>query len=249
MDDDALELLSDDDFVFEPVGWDFAVEMDIRLDPVDECDQLRQLADAMLVGMRDGPELERLTTEAMEALWSDGLAATIREGVSEVGEREEWRAGAAAALAQFGRDARAAEVSREAVRHLAMQRSNLDTPTFFCVHCLDEACGSAEPRQRREIALRAAIFARRDAAVPVEELARVVAAPARADELGTQERRRAVRRRLGRLAAFGRQSLPALAPELQAIADEPLPATAADDDVWEVVCGALLADVAAPERN
>jgi hypothetical protein len=249
MDDDALELLSDDDFVFEPVGWDFAVEMGIRLDRDDECEQLRELADAMLVWMRDGPELERLTTEAMEELWTDDLEAGIREGVALLGEREEWRAAAVAALAELDRDPRSAEVARDVVRHLAMQRSHLDTPVFFCVHCLDEACGSADPPERRRIAVRTAIVARRDAAVAEHELARVVAAPTRRDELATRERRLAVRQRLGRIASLGRESLPALAPELQAIADEPLPATAADDDVWEVVCGALLADVAAPERN
>jgi hypothetical protein len=203
----------------------------------------------MLVWMEYGPELDRLTTEAMEKLWTDDLEAGIREGVTLLAEREEWRAASVAALAELDRDPRGAEVSREVVRHLAMQRSHLDAPTFFCVHCLDEACGSAEPPERRRIALRTAVVASRDAAVTREELARVVAAPTRSDGLGTQERRRAVRRRLGRLAALGRGSLPALAPELLAIADEPLPATAADDDAWEVVCGALLADVAAPERN
>jgi len=253
VDGDAFQLRSDgdldDDFVFEPTAWDFAVDIGIRFDPRDECKAVARLADAMLVWMPDGPELERLTLAALEALWSDELEAMIREGVSELGRRDEWRAGAEAALAELDRGARRAEVSREVVRHLAMQRSRLDTPILFCLDCLDEACGSAEPRERRRIALRSALVARRDAAVPAEELARVVAEPTRTDELGTPERRRAVRRRLRRIAAFGRESLPALAPELQSIADEPLPATAADDDVWEVVCGALLADLAAPWRN
>lgn len=249
MERDPLELLLEDDFVFEPNGWDLAMGIGIRLHPDGDRQALDELADAMLVWMEDGPELERLTSEAMERLWSEELEARVREGLAALETEDDWRAGAQAALATLDRDPRGAAVSREVVRHLAMQLSHEDTPLLFCVLCLDEACGSAEPRERRRIARRAAVVARRDAAVPAEELARVVASPARAGELGTPERRLAVRQRLGRLAALGRDSLPALAPELQAIADEPLPATAAEDDVWEVVCGALLADVAAPWRN
>jgi len=43
--------------------------------------------------------------------------------------------------------------------------------------------------------------------------------------------------------------MPGLAAELRAIADETLPERVEDDDVWAVVCTALLADVARPERN
>lgn len=169
MDRDPLELLLEDDFVFEPNSWDFAVDIGIRVDPEGDRAALEELADAMLVWMEDGPELERLRSEAMERLWSEGLEAAVREGVTALRAQDDWRAAAEAALAALGRDPRGAGL--------------------------------------------------------------------------------AVGRRLRRLAAFGRESLPALAPELQAIADEPLPARAAEDDVWEVVCGALLADVAAPSRN
>ena len=43
--------------------------------------------------------------------------------------------------------------------------------------------------------------------------------------------------------------MPTLSVELQAIADEPLPPVAVDDDVWQVVLATLLAEVAAPELN
>jgi hypothetical protein len=43
--------------------------------------------------------------------------------------------------------------------------------------------------------------------------------------------------------------MPILAGELQRIGAETLSRQAADDDVWAVVCEALLADVARPELN
>ena len=45
------------------------------------------------------------------------------------------------------------------------------------------------------------------------------------------------------------RSLPVLAWELRAIAGEPLPERAEDDDVWEEVCTLLLAGVARPDLN
>src|SRR5581483_8555488 len=126
--------------------------------------------------------------------------------------------------------------TREVVRHLAMDLGNGDAPFFFCLHCLEEAMARAPAEERRELAVQVAIVARRNAAVPADELRRHVAVPRRADELGTAARRTAVRERLGRLGRFGRASLPRLAPELRRLADEPLPASADEDDVWRVVC-------------
>jgi hypothetical protein len=250
VDGDTLDLL-DDEFVFEPNGWDMATDIGIRVDPDADREALDELADAMLVWMPDGPLLERLTTDALDALWSDELEATIREGLADLRERNAWRAGVDAALVELDRDPRAAEVSREVVRHLAMQLSQEDAPLFFCLHCLDEVMASAPGADRRRLASEAAIVARRNAAVPDEGLRRAVAALGRSSvpDLGLSDRREAVRRRLGRIAAFGRVSIPTLARELQAIADEALPPDAADDDVWQVVLTTLLAEVATPERN
>jgi hypothetical protein len=250
VDTDPLDLPGEE-FVFEPNGWDMATDMGIGLDPAADREALDELADAMLVWMPDGPLLERLTTDALEALWSDELEASIREGLALLRQRDAWRAGVDAALVELDRDPRAAEVSREVVRHLAMQLSQADTPLFFCLHCLDERLEAAPGADRRRLASQAAIVARRNAAVPPEGLELAVAALGRsaAPDLGLPDRREAVRRRLGRIAAFGRVSMPTLARELQAIADEPLPPDAADDDVWQVVLTTLLAEVATPELN
>ena len=123
--------LPDDEFVFDPNGWDMASDMGIRVDPDADREALDVLADAMLVWMPDGPLLEKLTTTALDVLWSDELEEIIREGLAGLRERDGWRAGVDAALAELDRDPRAADVSREVVRHLAMQLSQADTPIFF----------------------------------------------------------------------------------------------------------------------
>jgi hypothetical protein len=43
--------------------------------------------------------------------------------------------------------------------------------------------------------------------------------------------------------------MPTLASELRALAAEPLPPRAEDDDVWEEVCTLLLAGLARPDLN
>jgi hypothetical protein len=233
MDADLLDVDDDDDFLFEPTAWDLAFTIGLVPEPETERPALDELADAMLVWMH-GPRLEDLTTTAVEAIWSDELEGMIRAGLEQLCEKEDWRAGAEAALAELAREPRAAEVSREVVRHLAQQLSQADTPVFFCVDCLNEAIRSAPaPEDRRELALRAAIVARRDAAAPRD----------------VTEQRRAVRRRLGRLADFGRESVPSLARELQTVADEPLPEAPEADDVWAVVQAAELAEVMPPGLN
>jgi hypothetical protein len=51
------------------------------------------------------------------------------------------------------------------------------------------------------------------------------------------------------VADFGRESVRGLARELQAVADEPLPAAPEEDDAWAVVHAAQLAEVMRPELN
>lgn len=247
MHDGTCELLDDEEFRFEPTAWDLAVAIGIRAEPENDRGALDELADAMLVWMADGPELDRLTSEAMSAMWTRQLETMVREGLVSLCRDEEWRSGAEAALAELDLDPRTAQVSREVVRHLALDLANHDTPFPFCLHCLEEHVRNAPPEERRAIAVQAAVVACRDAAVPRNRGESRVAAPGR--PVATQERRLAVRRRLGRIARFGRTSIPALAGELQAIAGEPPPDDADTDDVWQVVVTFLLAEVAMPELN
>jgi hypothetical protein len=249
VDDGDLDLL--DDFLFEPTAWDLAMAIGLGVEADDDREALDELADAMLM-WANGPEVERLTTEALDRLWEDELERLIREGLVRLAADEGWEQGAATALAEFDRSPRDADVSREVVRHLAMQLGSNDHPVFFCLLCIDETLPRVEPGGRRELACRVAIVARRNAAVSEAEAREALAgfgSRAPATRLGTLERRQAVRARLGRLGALGEESMPGLAAELRAIAAEPLPKRVEDDDVWAVACTALLADVARPERN
>ncbi len=240
-----------DDFVFEPTPWDLAFSIGIGVEPETDRAALDELADAMLMWAPE-PTLERLTGPALDALWDDELAGWIRDGLVRLAGEEGWEQGAAAALAEFDRAPRAAAVSREVIRSLASQLGSADHSAFFCLDCLNESLSDVEPAERRALARRAAVVARRNAAVPDEELRTAVAEMTSrlpAVRLGTVERRAAVRTRLGRLGELGRDSMPALAAELRALAAEPLPPRASDDDVWEEVCMLLLADATRPELN
>ncbi|MFL5928542.1 MAG: hypothetical protein ACJ77E_16545 [Gaiellaceae bacterium] len=241
--DDELE-----EFVFEPDAWDFAIEIGMTLDLEPDAAVLEDLSDAMLV-WATGPELERLTDGAVEGIWDHELEALVREGIERVGTRDGWEAAAAAALVEFDRDPRASEVGREIVRYLASQVGGGGYGFVLCLDCL--SCGiAAAPRpSRRGLAVRAAIVAARAAAVPDVELRAAVAEAAfraPAARLATIARRKAVRDRLGYLGRLGARSMPALATELKAIAGEPLPDRAEDDDVWQVACTYLVEREARP---
>jgi hypothetical protein len=250
MDDTDLELLLDD-YVFEPKGWDFAVSMGIGIDPETDTVALDVLADAMLVDL-EGPELERLTDEAVERIWDAELEGMVRDGIVQLSGQDGWEQGAAAALAEFDRDPPRSEVAREVVRHLAMQLGSAHQPVFFCLCCVEEALVRAEPADRRAQVVRVAIVAARNADVPTAEIQEALADAARcppAERIATFERRAAIRARLGRLGQLATESMPELAVELKALAAEPLPNRAEDDDVWQEACVHLLAEVGRPDLN
>jgi hypothetical protein len=249
---DAFEIELPDDFLFEPTAWDLASAIDLAADADTDRVALDELADAMLM-WADGPETERLTDHAVEALWCDELESLIREGHERVAALgDDWAAACATALVEFERSSPGAPVSRAVVQHLAMQLGGADHPVFFCLDCLDQAMSNSGPDERRALAVRVAIIARRNAAVPDAELRAALAGAAfhpPAGRLATVARREAVRARLGRLGALGRESMPVLAAELTTIAAEPLPTQAEDDDVWQEACTYLLAEEARPELN
>ena len=245
-----LDLLLED-FVFEPTGWDFAVDMRLAADPETDREALDELVDAMLVEA-EGTELERLTDEAVERLWDAELEAMVRDGVVRLSASDGWEQGGAAALAEFDRDPRCSDVAREVVRHLAMQLGQADHPPSFCLCCIDEELARAAPDDRRALGVRVAIVATRNARVPAAEIHEALAGAARcppAERIGTNERRRAIRARLGRLGALATESMPDLAVELEALAAEPLPEAPEDDDVWQEACTSLLSEVGRPDLN
>jgi hypothetical protein len=238
----------DDRYVFVPSGWDVAMVFALDLRPATGCGVLGELADAMVM-WAEGEEAEELTTRTVEALWSEGFEEQIRAGIACAGELgDDWQRAADAAAAEFEAAPRASAVTRAALQQFAWAFGHEGAPPLFCLCCIDEAVAHAPPEDRRQRALPAAALAVRDAAVPDDEVALALAscAPGR---LATNERRQAVRSRLGRLARYGHGSLPALAAELELIAAEPLPVDPALDDVWEVVAHTLLAELAQPAWN
>lgn len=217
----------DDDFIFEPNGWDMAVDMGIGLDPETDAEALDELADAMLLWI-EGPALEALADAAVERIWSEELEKMIREGLGRLGQRETWRAGVERALAEFDLDPRKAEVTREVVCHLAMELSHESVPVFFCIDCLEEQISYAGSNRRRTLALQAVSVVQR-AIDPNDP---------------SIQTRATVRSRLGRLGGLGRESVPNLAAELRLIAAETVPASPESDDVWRAVRDAKRAEVA-----
>jgi len=236
---------------WDPTTWDLAMAIRLGVEPESDREALDELADAMLVWADD--EADRLTPAAVERLWDDELAAAIREGLERVAARgDEWQRATANALAEFDRDPRQAAITRAVVQDLAAQLSQEDHPPFFCACCIEEGLARAPVEARRERALEVAIVTRRNAAVPRAEVAAALAGAVGerpVERLGTRERRAAVRARLGRIGSLAGNSMPALAAELRAIGEEPLSVSPSDDDVWSIVCNALLADVARPELN
>jgi hypothetical protein len=236
-----------DEFVFSPEPWDLA--MAIGLEPEErDREALEELADAMLV-WAEGPVVEALTAKSVSQLWTRELETEIRQGLARAAALgDDWRPAVEAAAAEFERDPVRAPVTTAVVQRLAMDLGMKDAPLLFCLCCIDEAVEAALPTERRSCAVQAALVAVRDASVSPEEVKEALLANA-ASRLGTLGRRSAVRRRLGRLASLGHDSLPALAAELAEIAVEDLGDDAGADDVWEVVEQALLAQVTRPELN
>ena len=136
MEDSDLDLLLDE-FTFEPNAWDLAMGIGIGVDLETDRPALDELADAMLVWAK-GAEFERLTDDAIERIWDDELAGMVRDGLVRLSAKKDWERAVVAALAEFDRDPRRSEVSREVVRHLAMQLGQTDHPPFFCLCCVED---------------------------------------------------------------------------------------------------------------
>jgi hypothetical protein len=245
-DDDDVDLGDD---AFAPDSWDVAMAIGLEAGSEDR-PALDELVDAMLMWAH-GSESDEVTARAVAALWSRELETLIAEGLTQVASLgREWTPAADAAAAEFARDPLGAAVTKAVVQQLAWGLGQGDGPLLFCLCCIEEGLAfqpvAAEERRRRAVA--AAVLAVRNVEASEAEVAEALAASA-PGRLATDDRRRAIRARLGRLGRLGRTSLPVLAAELERIAAEPLPADPATDDVWEVVAHALLAEHAKPELN
>lgn len=234
-------------------AWGLAVSIGLGPDPEQDRPALDELADAMLVWTVEA-ELEPVTTAAVERIWDDELALEIRRGLEQLTSGRYGAEPAKEALAELDRAGPASAVARAVVQFVAQQLSHEDTPITFCMCDVDEAVRALPEGERRASAVQAAIVARRDAAVREQEATEAARAhpldrAAAVRALATDERRAAVRLRLGRLSRLARTSMPELAAELSTLAGEAPPADPAEDDVWLEVARALLDSRTRPELN
>jgi hypothetical protein len=220
---------------------------DISLDTIlDDLDVAFDAGPAVaLVADRIGSGASRediadAAARAAASVWTPDRAAEVRTGLARL--RDEYGARLAAVDAaeqELGhppeRNAVAlALVARAAVELWARARRSFDQ-----VALLEDELSRAAPSEHRSRALSVAA-----AVIPVLELdadevesivARFLAVESRdwlARQLATDERRRAMRRALGRLADAGDEEFPLATAAITALLAEPMPRDAAEDELW-----------------
>jgi hypothetical protein len=214
-------------------------DLDLSIDLGSGGAAVALVADRLSGGAPRG-EIESVAAEAAEAVWTPERAAEVRRGLARL--REEYAARLAAVDAaerELDSPARRnavalALVARAAVELWARARRGYDQ-----VALLEDELTRARPEERRARALPIAA-----AAIPVLDLdeGEVGEAVSRflreeseswlARRLGTDERRRAMRRALGRLADAGSEEFPLATAAVTALLAEPMPADPAEDDLW-----------------
>jgi hypothetical protein len=219
------------------------VSLDVILDDLavafDAGPAVALIADRLGAGApRD--EVADAAARAAASVWTAERAAEVRDGLARL--REEYGARLAAVDAaeqELGhppeRNAVAlALVARAAVELWARARRSFDR-----VALLEDELSRAAPAEHRSRALSVAA-----AVIPVLELdtgevesvvSRFLDAESRdwlARQLATDERRRAMRRALGRLADAGDEAFPLATAAITALLAEPMPRDPAEDELW-----------------
>lgn len=237
------------------IGDDIARELALLV-PLEwsEADRelLAPLVDATLV-WADDEVLRRIAAPIVAAMWQDGLCADVERALEQLAVRSGRLARKLdAARANLAAGPHGSRLALAVVEQAAVELAFEEQQPVCCLLCLHDLLLGAAAEDRKKLARTVARIAARAAAVPAGDVRNAVSAAAlhgadAALALATDERRLAVRTWLGRLAELGAESVPPLALELRALADEPLPA-AVDDEVWrETVRG--LAQRLAPAWN
>jgi hypothetical protein len=213
---------------------------------------LAPLVDATLV-WADDEVLRRIAAPIVAAMWSDDLRHDIERALDRASVRHTRLARKVdAAYADLAAGPEGSRLALAVVEQAAVELALEEQGLVYCLLCVHDQLVRAPAGDRRHLARTVARIATRAAAVPADEVRAAVSSAAvhggdAALALATDERRRAVRAWLGRLAELGAESVGAHALELRALAAEPLPA-AVDDEVWrETVAG--LAERSAPGWN
>ncbi len=207
---------------------------------------LAPLIDAALVRAEES-EFERVGGPIVATLWQDGLAGDIERAVEQGPDVRLLEA----ARADLAAGPLRSKLGRAYVEEGASQLAFEEQMPVCCLLCIEERLGRTEAAHRPQIARQVARIAVRAAAVSEDELRAAVAVAAVGGEastalaVATDERRRAVRTWLGRLAELGATTAPNLSTELRALVDGPLP-LAEDDDVWRDTVAGLTEAVGHP---
>ncbi len=239
-------------------AWCLAMALELDVDLHEPGPAYGELGDALLVWAADD-EIEALSARVLDVVWCPELEEAVRRPLRRLGDgARHWRRDVLLALDDLGRRGRASEIAHAVVQRLALEDAQADHDPLVCLCCIEERLDDKPPGERRSVVLAAAALACRDAAVPeaeVREALRGSVVPvlnggdARfVRRLGLEERRLAVRARMGRLARLGRESMPALSLELEAILAEPMPDDPAHDELWREVCRALVQELG-PDLN
>jgi hypothetical protein len=211
-----------------------------------EIELLAPLVDAVIV-WADDDVIERIATPIAEELWQGSLRDDIETALADTAVTSPHvRKRLRKARKDLAAGPREGRIARAFLTQGAVQLAFREQEPIHCILCVQDVLTASAPCNRRSVALRVARMAQRAAAVPDAELRAAVATASfvsgRGDVavvLATDERRRAVRVWLLRLAELGSTSIPTLAAELRALVDEPFPAVA-DDELWhETVAGLI----------
>jgi hypothetical protein len=218
---------------------DILDDLGIAVDVAGGGPAIALVADRLTAG-GNREEVEEAARRAAIAVWSDERAAEVRDGLDRLRARyvarlEAIDAAERALASPPEQNAVAlALVARAAVELWARARRGYDQ-----VALLEDELTRAAPDEHRARALSLAA-----AAIPVVELdpEEVSEAVSRflheetqawlARVLATDERRRAMRRALGRLADAGAEEFPLATASLTRLLAEPIPADPAEDDLW-----------------
>jgi hypothetical protein len=217
-----------------------------------EAELLSPLVDAMLVWAEDDA-LACIATPIAEVMWDHELRQDLETALVESAEASPHvRKRLRKARKDLAAGPRRSLLARAFLTQAAYELAFDEQEPIHCLLCVEEMLAASPPSDRRALALRVARIARRAAAVPEAELRAAVATATFVIERGdaavalaTDERRRAVRAWLQRIAELGSTSVPTLAAQLRALVAEPFP-PAADDELWHETVAGLISGLVEP---
>jgi hypothetical protein len=212
---------------------------------------LSPLVDAALVWVEDDV-LARIAAPIVATMWENELREDIELALDRAEASSYRRKSVRAARRDLAAGPRRSRLARAFLVQAAFELAFAEQEPVHCLLCVEELLRATPPSERRAVALRLSRMASRAAAVPESEVRLAVAEATlgkgprdAASVVATDDRRRAVREWLLRLAELGSTSVPTLAAELHALVAGPLPPIQ-QDDVWRETVAGLISGLIEP---